>query len=343
MGVGSPEDLVECVSRGIDCFDSVYPTKNGRHGTIFTSKGNLDITKTKYSTDFKPLDENCDVMKQLEESIAGWAKTQPNLRAILVVGSKARNDHPGDQWSDLDLQVFATDFQEYLSGTDWLGYFGAVWMCLPFHPAGSEPQRLAIFAGGHKVDFHFFPLSELLRMVQMQTLDDVYLRGYYALLDKDGLAAKLPPAPGKPFPGDMPSVDSFMLCVSMFWFGALACAKMIWRGDLWSVKTGDSRLKSHLLSMLEWHARAVHGWEYDTWHSGKFLFEWTDPLSRQTLYEIFAHFDRQDSKRALFATMDLFRRLARETADRLGYTYPSSLDEQISHAIAAISSSDPVW
>lgn len=60
MGLGSPKDIVEAVGMGIDCFDSVYPTKNARNGTLFTSKGNLDITKTKYAKDNRPLDEDCD-------------------------------------------------------------------------------------------------------------------------------------------------------------------------------------------------------------------------------------------------------------------------------------------
>lgn len=60
MGLGSPKDVVNAVGLGIDCFDSVYPTKNGRNGTLFTSAGNIDITKSKYAGDFGPIDQSCD-------------------------------------------------------------------------------------------------------------------------------------------------------------------------------------------------------------------------------------------------------------------------------------------
>jgi queuine tRNA-ribosyltransferase len=60
MGVGSPEDLVELVSHGVDIFDSCFPTQNARHNTIFTRKGKVKINKRKYSKDSKPLDANCD-------------------------------------------------------------------------------------------------------------------------------------------------------------------------------------------------------------------------------------------------------------------------------------------
>ena len=59
MGVGSPEDLLECIQLGIDCFDSRYPTMNSRHGGIFTSEGKIDITKVKFNKDENPLDESC--------------------------------------------------------------------------------------------------------------------------------------------------------------------------------------------------------------------------------------------------------------------------------------------
>lgn len=59
MGEGNPVDILECVSRGVDCFDSVYPTKNGRHDLIFTWDGMVEISKGVYKKDFSALDEEC--------------------------------------------------------------------------------------------------------------------------------------------------------------------------------------------------------------------------------------------------------------------------------------------
>lgn len=60
MGVGTPRDLLECVERGIDMFDCVLPTRNGRHGKAFTSQGDVNILSAKYSEDPSPLDAGCD-------------------------------------------------------------------------------------------------------------------------------------------------------------------------------------------------------------------------------------------------------------------------------------------
>ncbi|MBW2215742.1 MAG: tRNA guanosine(34) transglycosylase Tgt [Deltaproteobacteria bacterium] len=59
MGVGTPEDLVEAVMLGVDMFDCVMPTRNARNGTLFTSKGKLNIKNACYIEDKRPIDENC--------------------------------------------------------------------------------------------------------------------------------------------------------------------------------------------------------------------------------------------------------------------------------------------
>ena len=59
MGVGTPEDLVESVARGVDMFDCVLPTRNGRTGQAFTSFGKINIKNASWAKDFRPLDELC--------------------------------------------------------------------------------------------------------------------------------------------------------------------------------------------------------------------------------------------------------------------------------------------
>ena len=60
MGVGSPLELLEAIEAGVDIFDSAFPTRNARHGTLMTSTGNVDVARAKFALDFKPLDENCE-------------------------------------------------------------------------------------------------------------------------------------------------------------------------------------------------------------------------------------------------------------------------------------------
>ncbi len=59
MGVGKPEDLIRCVALGIDMFDCVMPTRNGRNGSVFTHTGSIVLKNAVYKNDFSPIDEQC--------------------------------------------------------------------------------------------------------------------------------------------------------------------------------------------------------------------------------------------------------------------------------------------
>lgn len=59
MGVGTPANILEAVDRGVDFFDCVYPSRNGRHGHVYTNQGKRNLFNAKYELDAKPIDENC--------------------------------------------------------------------------------------------------------------------------------------------------------------------------------------------------------------------------------------------------------------------------------------------
>jgi queuine tRNA-ribosyltransferase len=72
MGVGTPEDLLEAVARGIDMFDCVLPTRNGRHGMAFTRFGQINLRNARHVDDIRPLDEQ-----------SAWPSTRSCARAYL--------------------------------------------------------------------------------------------------------------------------------------------------------------------------------------------------------------------------------------------------------------------
>jgi queuine tRNA-ribosyltransferase len=72
MGVGTPEDILEAVARGIDMFDCVMPTRNGRHGMAFTRRGPVNLANARHADDPRPLDEQ-----------SSWPATRSTSRAYL--------------------------------------------------------------------------------------------------------------------------------------------------------------------------------------------------------------------------------------------------------------------
>ncbi|MDR3231084.1 MAG: tRNA guanosine(34) transglycosylase Tgt [Synergistaceae bacterium] len=103
MGVGYPPNIVEGIARGVDMFDCVLPTRNGRNGTLFTSFGRVNIKAQKYERDFSPLDPECDCylcrnftraylrhLYRCGEILAARLCTWHNLRFTIRLAERAR-------------------------------------------------------------------------------------------------------------------------------------------------------------------------------------------------------------------------------------------------------------
>lgn len=104
MGVGTPEDMLDGIERGIDMFDCVMPTRNARNGALFTSRGRINIKNQQYRSDFGPLDPECDCvvcsrysraylshLYRAGEISALRLNTLHNLRFMLRLAAAARH------------------------------------------------------------------------------------------------------------------------------------------------------------------------------------------------------------------------------------------------------------
>jgi aminoglycoside 6-adenylyltransferase len=271
-------------------------------------------------------------MGELIDRITRWAENRPDIRAVIMVGSQARTDRPADEWSDLDLAVIALDADRYLLKADWLAEIGEYWLTfLEGTPVGAVERRV-LFEGALDVDFSLFSLEQFRQVSGApDVVADIVRRGVRVLVDKDGIAASLPPVAGEKVVARRPAEAEFLQVVHDFWYHTVWAAKKLRRGELFIAKAScDCYLKRLLADMIACHAHATHGWEYDTWHSGRFLDQWAGPRAVTGLREAYAHYDAGEVRRALLATMDLFRWVARETAERLGFDYPTSGDDRTS-------------
>ncbi|MCK5032230.1 MAG: tRNA guanosine(34) transglycosylase Tgt [Calditrichia bacterium] len=104
MGVGTPEDILDCIERGVDMFDCVMPTRNARNGTVFTSKGKVIIKAAKYKQDKNPIDSDCNCytclnftrayirhLFNVNEILGMHLATLHNIHYYLELVSEARN------------------------------------------------------------------------------------------------------------------------------------------------------------------------------------------------------------------------------------------------------------
>lgn len=119
MGVGTPEDLVEAMDRGIDMFDCVMPTRNARNGMLFTSFGRLVIKNSRYERDNGPIDEACDCytcrnfsraylrhLFKAGEILSSVLNTIHNLHYYLNIMQKARRAIKEDSFPEFKREFY---------------------------------------------------------------------------------------------------------------------------------------------------------------------------------------------------------------------------------------------
>lgn len=263
------------------------------------------------------------VDEKVINKIIAWAQQEEPIRVLLLTGSLAGKG-PTDELSDYDIAVFTNDIQKYLNNDAWMEMVGNVLVYEPCeHQKNGKiyPTRLIIYQDGLQVDFAFFDLAYLQQLKQQALLPVEYNLGYKVLLDKDDLSKDLPlPTYSYPYT-QRPSQASFDLVTRIFFFEAFKEAKALVRRDLWHAKIRDWSTKKRLLCMIEWHTKAINGWNYDANVDAKRMQSWVDPVIWQKVHDVFSSFDAQASWKALFATLDLFDKLATETANKMGYTY----------------------
>ncbi len=119
MGVGTPEDLIENIHRGVDMFDCVMPTRNARNGTIFTSFGKMNIKKASFKEDTKPLDEECSCytcqnftraylshLYRAKEITYNRLASIHNIHYYLNLMSEARSAILEDKWEEFREEFY---------------------------------------------------------------------------------------------------------------------------------------------------------------------------------------------------------------------------------------------
>jgi len=252
-----------------------------------------------------------------------------------VVCSRARADHPADEWSDLDIILAAAHRERYLENTAWLNEIAPVLICMPGRTSSSDPELLLLFQGGECVDVVFNTDEELRQAAAAHYVPDVFRRGARILLDKDDLARQIVPAQPEPVKVAPPSPDEFAKAVEAFWYSTYYLAKQLQRGDLWMFQRRANHLQETIVQMMGWHAQAMRP-ERDIWHQGRFMAEWADPRALEALPCIFARWDAADCWRSLSEMMALFRWLARETALRLDCAYPDAADKGVSALVESL-------
>jgi aminoglycoside 6-adenylyltransferase len=255
------------------------------------------------------------------ERFTGWARAESTIEAAMIIGSRARFDHPADAWSDLDIVIFTADPRRILGESDWLTAIGPpVITYIEPTAVGSWQERRVLFEGALDVDFAAVPAELLAQLEDLVPEDALYeelasviRRGYRILIDKESRLAPLLVRMATPVETvtSPPGQDELTETLNDFWYQCVWLTKKLRRGELIAA---HECLRGHqhwlLMRLIRWHAER-HG---PAWHRSRFLEEWADPYVAEELPATWATHDTIDIQRALTSMMDLVAWLAHEIA-----------------------------
>lgn len=267
-----------------------------------------------------------------------WARTHSTVRAVLLTSTRARPAASVDALSDYDVILIVQDLHPFVADRRWLNDFGDVLVAYwdPVHPdpafgvdvCGNVTQ----YADGLKIDFNLWPVALFQQIVAAPALPAELDAGYRVLLDKDGLSATMRTPSFTAYVPKPPSLETYQTLINDFLSDAPYVAKCLWRDELLPAKWClESDMKhNYLRQMLEWRVEVDHAWSVPAGFLGR-------GLKRHLPADIWAQVERTyvgariaDNWAALARTMALFRQVAVEVGEHLGYPYPHELHQRVS-------------
>lgn len=280
---------------------------------------------------FESGNASSSIYHKLETKIIHWASFQPDIRAVLRYGSRARPDQTVDRYSDLDLVVFSTTPEKFLGDSSWLSSISDFWLATLEHTGAGDPEWIVLFEASAKVDLILIRIGaevSLHQILEESAYKKAFDRGVQILYVSEDFPYELSQEASESVKKLKPSTPDFVNAVDRALLSTVRTAMMLERGDLWRCQLLlNGELRMRLLVLAEIHTQEVVGPDIDTWYDGRFIEEWADPKIYQYLSQTFANFDKASIRRALSAANQLIIRLASETSSATGSSFPTTGQE----------------
>lgn len=266
-----------------------------------------------------------------------WSEELDPIRVMLLTSTRAVPNAPVDPLSDYDVILVVNDIHPFFEDRGWLKDFGEVLVEYwdPIHPDpdhGIEMFANVIqYADGLKIDFTFWPVDLLRKIIESPTLPAELDAGYRVLMDKDQLTDEMRAPTYKAYIPTLPTFEIYQKTIEDFFSDVPYVAKCLLRSELFPVKWAlDYDMKHQFLRlMLEWRVEIDHDWSVPVGALGKGLKKRLPIEIWSQLGETYVGSDIAENWESLFKTITLFRQVAMEVGEELGYAYPQRLDERV--------------
>lgn len=265
--------------------------------------------------------------EELKNRLLGLCEDHTEIKAVIVIGSQAREVYGADEYSDLDLIIACTEPKKLLYDDALINKLGKPIYSFVEDTIAGEKERRILFEGSLDVDMIIMSEDNLKKHLSSHSLDGIMNRGFKLKCDKCDVSTYVNNIPKISDESYCPlSEYNFRNLVNDFMFHTVWAEKKIRRGELWTaIMCINCYLKSKLLTVIEMYEHNIHGMKYDTWHNGRMAEQWTEEFIRDKLRNCFARYNAEEMLSALENTKQLFLLLSRECA--AAYNYTTGIDE----------------
>lgn len=280
------------------------------------------------------IDLNNPVITRLIE----WGEGREDVRALVLSSSRTNPtvQHLVDRLSDYDLDVVIQgDARSWYEDRSWLEDFGQVMVGFcdpPEREYGIEIFGCVIlYEEGLEIDFTIMPVDIFRQVVAEPELRGGWDDGHQVLLDKDHMTTGMKRPTHREYIPSPPTEQEYRRIIDIFFTDATYVAKFLWRDELlfWKHML-DQELKGEALRrMLEWRMELDYNWSVRLGEHGRELRKRLPPKLWAELESTYVGAGSEDNWKALFRTTALFRKVAVEVGDRLGFAYPHEMDRRV--------------
>lgn len=268
--------------------------------------------------------------QEMLELILDTAREDERIRAVIMNGSRANPNAPGDLFQDFDIVYIVTDVAPFRKNAAWIERFGELMILQMPEDMQDPPAKedggftyLMQFADGNRIDLGLYPLARLAELER----DSLSI----LLLDKDGLIEPFAPPNEADYLPRPPTAKAFADCCNEFWWVSPYVAKGLWRQEIAYAKhMHDHYVRDQLMKMIAWYVGVQTQFSENPGKFGKYLRRYLQPDQWEMLLKTYSDARYENTWAALFTTCDLFRIVALRVAEHFGFDYPHADDRRVS-------------
>lgn len=264
---------------------------------------------------------------EIKQKLLALCEAEQKIKAVILIGSQARDYRKADEYSDIDLIIACSHPQKLLYEDTLIRKLGKPVYSFVEDTIAGEKERRILFEGSLDVDMIILTDDRLKSHLNSHSIDEIMNRGYKLLFDRCGIAEYLDMISVIEKTSYIPlSEEEFRNQANDFFFHTVWAEKKVRRGELWTAITCiNGYLKSKLLTVIEMYEHIVHGEAYDTGYGGRMIEQWSEDFITEKLKNCFACYNSDDLLSSLDNTKQFYITLCRKCAQ--AYSYKTGINE----------------